>query len=352
MFARYFFCGSVALTLIFLLSGGFVFWKILKIKGYKQSNIFDSFLALIFFGLILGKLFYVAFAWSKCCGSSLAGCLVSRDFSLIGLTLGVLVTAYFLAKIWRWDIFVLFAFLFSGTALAFGGRQDLWLGVFDLSLYAVLLVVGLIIRSLSRIPSGFFYLLAVLLYFGWQLARGLITAGQSFRLAFLTPDQWWCCLMLGYVTLNLLRLFMPKSKNAVSENFLQKIEKDLSKEEKDLSSQIQKLSENDPYLATDRADDNAEPADDVMEDLGHDDTTISLSILQRTLRRIRTALKRIKRGRYGKCERCGQPITQSRLTAIPTTKICSGCAEKEQNEQAVESDSIDPKNLREIRRVS
>src|SRR5437764_13378234 len=39
------------------------------------------------------------------------------------------------------------------------------------------------------------------------------------------------------------------------------------------------------------------------------------------------ALRRLDEGRYGVCERCGQPIRAERLAARPTAAICIRCAE-------------------------
>jgi RNA polymerase-binding transcription factor DksA len=43
---------------------------------------------------------------------------------------------------------------------------------------------------------------------------------------------------------------------------------------------------------------------------------------------VKRALQRLDEGNYSKCSRCGLPITQSRLTALPTTEICFDCASK------------------------
>jgi len=45
------------------------------------------------------------------------------------------------------------------------------------------------------------------------------------------------------------------------------------------------------------------------------------------LLRIQSALKRIQRGTYGTCGRCGQPIAEARLTAFPDAVLCVRCVE-------------------------
>jgi DnaK suppressor protein len=43
---------------------------------------------------------------------------------------------------------------------------------------------------------------------------------------------------------------------------------------------------------------------------------------------IRAALERMEAGRYGSCERCGQPISIKRLEAIPHARLCVRCPEQ------------------------
>lgn len=41
---------------------------------------------------------------------------------------------------------------------------------------------------------------------------------------------------------------------------------------------------------------------------------------------IRAALKRFEAGTYGVCGRCGEPIAEARLDALPWTPLCRSCA--------------------------
>ena len=43
--------------------------------------------------------------------------------------------------------------------------------------------------------------------------------------------------------------------------------------------------------------------------------------------RIRAALARIDEGSYGDCARCGEPIAEARLDALPWTPHCRSCAQ-------------------------
>jgi RNA polymerase-binding transcription factor DksA len=39
------------------------------------------------------------------------------------------------------------------------------------------------------------------------------------------------------------------------------------------------------------------------------------------------ALRRLHEGRYGRCERCGEPIEAARLAALPEATTCRACQE-------------------------
>jgi DnaK suppressor protein len=47
--------------------------------------------------------------------------------------------------------------------------------------------------------------------------------------------------------------------------------------------------------------------------------------LRDTLRDVEQALDRMDAGSYGRCERCGQPIDEERLEALPAARLCMAC---------------------------
>ena len=58
--------------------------------------------------------------------------------------------------------------------------------------------------------------------------------------------------------------------------------------------------------------------EEVLESLG--------SAERAELGRIRVALRRLDAGDYGTCARCGGPIAEKRLQALPDTDVCVRCA--------------------------
>ncbi len=60
--------------------------------------------------------------------------------------------------------------------------------------------------------------------------------------------------------------------------------------------------------------------------LAERDTVMSLiRVQERKLEAIEQALQKAKRGMYGICERCGEPIDPERLEAVPETTLCIKC---------------------------
>ena len=56
---------------------------------------------------------------------------------------------------------------------------------------------------------------------------------------------------------------------------------------------------------------------------------INLALLVQSRKRaqeIEQALSRVKRGNYGVCRECGEPIDPDRLSVLPSTKLCIRCA--------------------------
>jgi DnaK suppressor protein len=47
------------------------------------------------------------------------------------------------------------------------------------------------------------------------------------------------------------------------------------------------------------------------------------------LQAIEEALVRLDKGTYGLCRDCGEPIAPARLNAIPWTRVCIACKEKQ-----------------------
>ena len=57
---------------------------------------------------------------------------------------------------------------------------------------------------------------------------------------------------------------------------------------------------------------------EALEVIGNTETT--------EIRQIEAALKRISKGTYGTCAKCGEPIDPRRLKVLPTAATCISCS--------------------------
>ena len=65
---------------------------------------------------------------------------------------------------------------------------------------------------------------------------------------------------------------------------------------------------------------------------GNNEVHIQLRLKQtdaKILQAIDEALMRIEKGTFGICSDCGEPIAEARLNAIPWTRVCITCKEKQ-----------------------
>jgi DnaK suppressor protein len=81
--------------------------------------------------------------------------------------------------------------------------------------------------------------------------------------------------------------------------------------------------------------------DDSIKDLGDQaNTAYTREFLfelgngdRRLLREVVTALQKIDEGSFGACERCGEPISDRRLEALPFARYCIDCQRAAEQEE-------------------
>jgi len=77
----------------------------------------------------------------------------------------------------------------------------------------------------------------------------------------------------------------------------------------------------------DKPDENAQEISDYSTDMATE------KVLEKSLADIESALGRIKKGSYGLCKYCSNPIAKKRLLARPTANSCVSCkTELQENE--------------------
>ena len=86
----------------------------------------------------------------------------------------------------------------------------------------------------------------------------------------------------------------------------------------------------DPLTVT--LDTNTRQGDLADQATGTNEVHIQLRLKQtdaKILQAIDEALVRIDKGTFGICRDCGEPIAEARLNAIPWTRVCIVCKEKQ-----------------------
>lgn len=129
-------------------------------------------------------------------------------------------------------------------------------------------------------------------------------------------------------------MYMKKENDNVILNFpsrlLSPIKLFLEKELVKLKRTKKQLKKEDPFLDENRTTDNS-LEEDVDEQIGHFDNEIKSKFLSRQIAQFRTALTRIKIGKYGVCEKCGKMIDTDRLAARPEATICIKCSKESES---------------------
>jgi len=129
---------------------------------------------------------------------------------------------------------------------------------------------------------------------------------------------------------------MVKKQSPFSQEFLTKTKNILLEEDVRLSGELANIAAKNPHVADDydatypefgdKSDDNAQEVENYTVR-----KPLELT-LEKTLRDVKIALKRMGEGTYGICKYCDQPIEEKRLLARPTSSACVSCKKTLTNE--------------------
>lgn len=111
------------------------------------------------------------------------------------------------------------------------------------------------------------------------------------------------------------------------KNLLRPVLNYLKKLETDLLKRNSTLKEEDPFSDSNRVNDNASDTE-AAEQFGHARAEALGKETEQALEKVRSAMKRIDKGNYGKCTSCKEMIDTDRLGIDPTAELCLNCAKK------------------------
>ena len=113
-------------------------------------------------------------------------------------------------------------------------------------------------------------------------------------------------------------------------SLLQPVGKFLQERLTKLEKTKKNIEKEDPFRDPDRLSDNASPDTDAAEQFGHTRVSAIKKELDRKIIQTRKALTRLKIGKYGICENCGEMIDTDRLLVYPEATLCVKCQKEKE----------------------
>lgn len=126
-----------------------------------------------------------------------------------------------------------------------------------------------------------------------------------------------------------------KNIKALDKDIIKKLEKELLTRKKQIINDLNDISTKDMHEKDERVakfPDFGDKADENAQEISEYSTNLATEkILEKTLRDINSALKRMKNGTYGVCKYCKKQIGKKRMIARPVASACIYCKTKLQN---------------------
>lgn len=132
-------------------------------------------------------------------------------------------------------------------------------------------------------------------------------------------------------------LIYTNMNQELDQKTIKEITKQLLAQKKQILDDLGSLSRQDIHEADDRTakfpDYGDKPDENAQEITDYSTNVMAEKVLEKSLDDINKALDRIKKGSYGICKYCGNPIAEKRLLARPTASSCISCkTELQENE--------------------
>lgn len=105
------------------------------------------------------------------------------------------------------------------------------------------------------------------------------------------------------------------------------IKRVLLRQQKEVEKNLKVVDKDDPAKGEGVVESSEPGTDSYIADT-HTRIIVLKDQLKKTSGSIKNALVKIRKGTYGRCERCGNRIEIGRLLAMPTTPYCLSCSKK------------------------
>ncbi|MFH0937542.1 MAG: TraR/DksA C4-type zinc finger protein [Candidatus Daviesbacteria bacterium] len=108
---------------------------------------------------------------------------------------------------------------------------------------------------------------------------------------------------------------------------LSNIKNILLRQQKEVKERIESINKEDPIMTQNVPEAPESGTDSWMAEVHGRMTTIKNDLADLS-KRIGDSLSKLRKGTYGKCEKCGKAIEPERLKALPTATVCISCSKK------------------------
>lgn len=101
----------------------------------------------------------------------------------------------------------------------------------------------------------------------------------------------------------------------------------LVRQQREVEKNLKEVKNDDPAMSQSLVETHEPGTDSSIAD-SHTKTVVVQEQLKKANTSIKVALLKIRKGAYGKCEKCGKQIEIGRLLAMPTAQYCVSCSQK------------------------
>lgn len=125
-----------------------------------------------------------------------------------------------------------------------------------------------------------------------------------------------------------------KISNGMNKKILKELKEKLEKQKTSIERELEKFAQRDENLKDDwdtrypksNGGVGSQALEEAADEVEEYATLLSLEHnLELRLRDINLALEKIKKGKYGRCEKCGKQISEERLKVYPEARRCVSC---------------------------
>jgi len=123
----------------------------------------------------------------------------------------------------------------------------------------------------------------------------------------------------------------------MNRKLLNQLKENLEKEKIQIEKELTKFAKKDERLKDDwdtrfphwDGDSGSSALERAADEVEEYSTLLPIEYsLENKLKDINLALEKIKKGKYGICEKCGKEISKKRLKVVPEAKLCQKCEQK------------------------